>query len=253
MPIYQVFFLFFEKEIVKESGFAEAYSDTMTVTNHKFLDVSKSIEQSGVFKPNRGELTPEEVQVGSGKGTIFPVYNLHEVPENLLKALHSDFNYVLDEGRTYPMYNTMSFAEFLKSWFVLFVAILIEGSYSSLSDPRLSDKPLEWWEHHLLGSFYVKSNYAGRCSHVCNGGFVVSHKRRGLGLGKILGLQYLKWAPKLGYIYSVFNLVFESNIASWKLWDSLGFERIGFIKNSAVLKGESGFQNAIMYGKDLLS
>lgn len=223
----------------------------MTVTNHQFLEVGKSLEQNGAFIPRKDEFSVEEVNVGSRKGTFFPVFNPNEVPENLLKALQNEFNYVLDEGRTYPMYYSMSREEFLRSWFVLFVAILVEGSYSSLSDPRLSDKSLEWWEQHLLGSFYIKSNYAGRCSHVCNGGFIVSHTRRALGLGKILGLQYLKWAPKLGYIYSVFNLVFESNVASWKLWESLGFERIGFIKNSAVLKGESGFQNAIMYGRDL--
>jgi hypothetical protein len=30
-----------------------------------------------------------------------------------------------------------------------------------------------------------------------------------------------------GYIYSVFNLVYVSNIASCRLWDSLGFDRIG--------------------------
>jgi len=30
-----------------------------------------------------------------------------------------------------------------------------------------------------------------------------------------------------GYIYSVFNLVYVSNVASCRLWDSLGFDRIG--------------------------
>lgn len=72
-----------------------------------------------------------------------------------------------------------------------------------------------------------------------------------MGLGKELGKKYLQVAPELGYVYSVFNLVFETNIASLKIWDSLGFDRIGYVKNVAVLEGENKLVGAYMYGKDL--
>lgn len=49
---------------------------------------------------------------------------------------------------------------------------------------------------------------------MCNGGFVVDHRRRGLGLGKKMGKQYLAYVPLLGYLYSVFNLVYGTNVAS---------------------------------------
>ena len=88
---------------------------------------------------------------------------------------------------------------------------------------------------------------------MCNAGFVVNHEKRGLGLGKELGRKYLVWAPQLGYVYSVFNLVFETNIASLKIWDGLGFERIGYVKNVAVLKGHKHLVGAHMFGKDLVS
>lgn len=73
----------------------------------------------------------------------------------------------------------------------------------------------------------------------------------GLGLGKELGAKYLDIAPRLGYVYSVFNLVFETNVPSLKIWDSLGFERIGYVKNVAVLKGHDKLVGAYMFGKDL--
>ncbi len=48
-----------------------------------------------------------------------------------------------------------------------------------------------------LGSFYIKPNYPGRSSHVCNAGFLVTEKARNRGVGMVLGRQYLEWAPKL--------------------------------------------------------
>lgn len=114
-----------------------------------------------------------------------------------------------------------------------FAAILVEGEYT----PKCGERPQEFWHGCFLGYFYVKPIYVGRSSHVCNGGFVVDHRRRGLGLGKEMGKQYLAYVPLLGYLYSVFNLVYGTNVASWKIWDLLRFERIGYVKNVAVLKG----------------
>ena len=30
-------------------------------------------------------------------------------------------------------------------------------------------------DHGVLGCFYVKPNFPGRCAHVCNGGFIVRY------------------------------------------------------------------------------
>lgn len=188
----------------------------------------------------------------SKKVTLFPVHDATSVPLNLIKRMQESFNFVVEEGLTYPHHETMDLDQFIKYWFHAFAAILIEGEYSSLQDPKLSSKSIEEWDSIFLGTFYVKPNYIGRCSHVCNAGFIVNEHKRGLGLGKELGKKYLIWAPKLGYVYSVFNLVFETNVASWKIWDALGFERIGYVKNVAALKGQDKLAGAIMYGKDLV-
>lgn len=81
---------------------------------------------------------------------------------------------------------------------------------------------------------------------------MVSKRYRGLGIGKILGKQYVDWAPKLGYKSSVFNLVYETNLASRRIWEGLGFKVIGRIPQCGRLKGKDNLVDAIMYGKDFI-
>lgn len=180
--------------------------------------------------------------------TLVPANEAKDLPLALLEILHREFNYVIEEGQTYPHYLPMTYGQFLAYLFEGMAAVLVNGDFNKDD----FDKPVEFWDQKYLGHFYIKPNYIGRCSHVCNAGFIVNHKVRGLGLGKEMGKKYLEWAPKLGYVYSVFNLVFETNIASKKIWDSLGFEQIGFVKNVAVLKGHDRLIGAYMYGKDLI-
>ncbi|ODV81238.1 uncharacterized protein CANTADRAFT_339219 [Suhomyces tanzawaensis NRRL Y-17324] len=182
--------------------------------------------------------------------TLLPVHDPTQVPPALLDLLHHEFNYIVEEGLTYPHHVTMTREEFIKYWFAHFVAILIEGDHLSFAE--LHQQPPSYWNEVYLGNFYIKPNYIGRCSHVCNAGFLVNHQKRGLGLGKELGKRYLAWAKQLGYAYSVFNLVFETNVASLRIWDGLGFERIGYVKNVAMLRGMDSLVGAYMFGKDLL-
>lgn len=178
--------------------------------------------------------------------TLVTAARAEDVPAGLLRQAWQEMNYVIDEGRTYPHYKLMSYDEFLAYLFEDTAAILVEGQF----DKSWSGDDA-FWASKYMGHFYVKPNYIGRCSHVCNAGFIVHHERRGLRLGLELGKQYLKLAPTLGYVYSVFNLVFETNPASIRIWDALGFERIGYIKKVAMLKGEADLVGAHMFGKDL--
>lgn len=177
--------------------------------------------------------------------TLLVAHSPEDLPLGLVDTLHSAFNYVVEEGRTYPHYKPMDRPEFEKYCFENFAAVLVEGNMTG----NILEKTD--WDEAYLGHFYIKPNYIGRCLHVCNAGFIVNHQKRGLGLGKELGRKYLDLAPRLGYAYSVFNLVFETNPASARIWDSLGFEKIGYIPKVAVLKGELGLVGAYVYGKDL--
>ncbi len=217
------------------------------VTQEKFAQlqrlpfVNKKFVASELIKPIVFKLAKDQSVV-----TIVPVRSHKELPRALIEVICREFNHVVHEGRTYPYELPMEYDDFVEYWFSSFVAVLLVGDFAS----GVSDEAD--WENLFLGNFYVKPNYPGRCLHVCNAGFIVNHNKRGLGLGKELGAKYLHYAPLLGYVYSVFNLVFETNVASLRIWDNLGFERIGYVKNVAVLKGEDHLVGAHVYGKDLV-
>lgn len=183
--------------------------------------------------------------------TLVPINDATKVPQELMKIIHCEFNYIVEEGLTYPHHEPFSVEQFIPYWFSHFVAILLEGEYPEGADSLPTKESPEYWRRCYLGDFYIKPNYIGRCSHVCNAGFKVSSEKRGLGLGKEMGQKYLQLAPQLGFTYSVFNLVFETNTASIRIWDQLGFDRIGYVKDAAVLKGHNRLVGAIMFGKDL--
>ena len=91
----------------------------------------------------------------------------------------------------------------------------------------------------ILAAFYIKPNFPGKCSHICNAGFIVQPQMRGLGIGRFMGETMLLIARNLGYQAVMFNLVFETNIPSIRLWESLGFQTIGQIPNAVELNDSS--------------
>lgn len=62
----------------------------------------------------------------------------------------------------------------------------------------------------VWGAFYIKPNFPGRCSHVCNGGFITDPRRRRRGVARLMGHAFLRLARDLGYKASYFNLVSAS-------------------------------------------
>lgn len=163
------------------------------------------------------------------------------IKEEMLKLL----NYEIVKGDTYPMDECLTPESFAETWLNYAFVILLAGAHTIAPEIPQPDT--------FLGTFYIKPNYVGRCSHICNAGFLVNPGARGQGVGEALGKIYLKYAPRIGYTYSVFNLVFITNSASVKLWDRLGFDRIGLIKGAGRLKGHEHKVDAIMFGKELIS
>ena len=181
--------------------------------------------------------------------TVVPFASKEAVPPTLLKYLSDQFAQEIEGGDTYPMIEPMPLEKYGAYWFQNFAAIMLLGDIKSSSDV-VEGKD---WSRECLGSFYIKPNYPGRSSHVCNAGFLVTDASRGRGVGRLMGESYLDWAPKLGYTYSVFNLVYETNVASCRIWDALGFKRIGRVKGCGKLKSyPDRLVDAIIYGRDLV-
>ncbi|KAI1353658.1 hypothetical protein F5Y01DRAFT_275822 [Xylaria sp. FL0043] len=180
--------------------------------------------------------------------TVVPFVSREQVPASLLRYLSDQFAKEIEGGDTYPMIEPMPFDRFAAYWLQNFAGIMLLGQINS-PDEVVEGKD---WSRECLGSFYIKPNYPGRSSHVCNAGFLVTDLARNRGVGRLMGEAYLDWAPKLGYTYSVFNLVYETNVASCKIWDALGFKRIGRVKGCGNLKSyPDRLVDAIIYGRDL--
>ena len=184
--------------------------------------------------------------------TLLPFSSASHVPPGLLSYLCDQLNREIELGDTYPMINPLPLETFGTYWFSNFGAIMVSGEIENGEDlMQMGEKGVDW-ARQCLGSFYVKPNYPGRSSHVCNGGFLVTDAARNKGVGRLMGECYLEWAPKLGYTYSVFNLVYETNVASCRIWDALGFKRIGRVKGCGNLRSfPDEMIDAIIYGRDL--
>ncbi|KAI9799004.1 MAG: hypothetical protein M1825_004900 [Sarcosagium campestre] len=180
--------------------------------------------------------------------SIVPFASVEQVPSSLLAYLCDQLNREIELGDTYPMLDPMPVQTFGPYWFSNFGAVMLLGEIEKAEDVQEGKD----WRAECLGSFYIKPNYPGRSSHVCNGGFLVTDAARGRGVGRLMGEVYVEWAPLLGYTYSVFNLVYETNVASCRIWDALGFKRIGRVKGCGNLKSyPDQYIDAIIYGRDL--
>ncbi|KAI5479215.1 GCN5-related N-acetyltransferase (GNAT) [Pseudohyphozyma bogoriensis] len=191
------------------------------------------------------------------------------VDKELVAYLTSVFNDVIEEGRTYPQKEKHTEEQFSNYFFshdcfigLLDTTPLPEGATASADGSF--ERPASYsikdviggrdWKECVLGMFYIKPNYPGRSSHNCNAGFVVPTHHRGLKVGMNLGRAYLHFAPLLGYKASVFNLVYVSNVASLKIWDALGFNRVGLVPEAGLLKSkvpgeEDVYTDAVVYHK----
>lgn len=183
---------------------------------------------------------------GETTATIYPIHLVNELPPGLLAFLCDEFNMEIERGDTFPFFDTLHIETFQNYWFGAFTAVMVLGDMPTLQGARQ-------WEKECLGTFFIKPNYPGRCLHICTGGFLVNAGIRGKGIGRTLADCYLQWAPRLGYTYSIFNLVFESNVAARRIWESLNFKRIGRVKSAGILKGHDNAVDAIMYGRELVN
>lgn len=206
------------------------------------------------YGPLPPDIAPKQVTLRDRitTATLVPFSGPAQVPPKLGAYLCELLGREIEKGDTYPMMEPMPLANFTPYWFANFGAVMVVGDVQSPEEVSEMEARGVDWSKECLGSFYVKPNYPGRSSHVCNGGFLVTDAARGRGVGRLMGEVYLEWAPKLGYTYSVFNLVYETNVASLRIWDALGFKRIGRVKGCGNLKSyPDQFIDAIIFGRDL--
>ncbi|MDJ0737756.1 MAG: GNAT family N-acetyltransferase [Nostocaceae cyanobacterium] len=158
---------------------------------------------------------------------------MHPQEQEVVRALLND---VVIEGKSYPQHKPLSPTEFTAYWLAgdAFVVRTVESEAKNQ-------------EKELLAAFYIKPNFPGRCSHICNAGFIVQRHWRRQGIGRFMGEAMLAIATQREYEGVMFNLVFEPNIPSIRLWESLGFKTIGLIPQAVKLDSAKVVDALIMY------
>lgn len=167
------------------------------------------------YAPLPPDVMPRQVTLRdrSTIATLVPFSSPAQVPNSLVAYLCALLNREIEKGDSYPMINPLPEESFGPYWFANFGAVMFLGALGGVEDVwamaedierqqqqhggNASAAIMDGWGKRCLGSFYVKPNYPGRSSHVCNGGFLVTDAARNRGVGRLMGEGYLEWAPKL--------------------------------------------------------
>jgi L-amino acid N-acyltransferase YncA len=99
----------------------------------------------------------------------------------------------------------------------------------------------------VLGTYYLKPNFEGAASHICNCGYVVSELARGRGIAARMCEHSQREALAHGFRAMQYNLVVSSNESAVHLWQKMGFTIVGTIPE-AFRHPRLGFVDAyVMY------
>uniref|UniRef100_A0A7S2X0S0 N-acetyltransferase domain-containing protein n=1 Tax=Chloropicon primus TaxID=1764295 RepID=A0A7S2X0S0_9CHLO len=126
------------------------------------------------------------------------------------QALHEIFEEIIEEGVSYPQQGPVTAEAFRVYYTSHDVFVLREAS-----------------SREILGAFYVKPNFPGRCSHICNHGFMVPSRFRNRGIGTVMARHSLFLSKLLGYKAVYYNLVFTDNKHAIHAYKKLGFQQTG--------------------------
>jgi L-amino acid N-acyltransferase YncA len=102
----------------------------------------------------------------------------------------------------------------------------------------------------VLGTYYLKANFEGAASHICNCGYVVSERARGRGIAARMCEHSQREALARGFRAMQYNLVVSSNENAVHLWKKMGFTIVGTIPE-AFRHPRLGFVDAYVMHKRL--
>jgi L-amino acid N-acyltransferase YncA len=98
----------------------------------------------------------------------------------------------------------------------------------------------------IAGLYILHPNNVGRCAHIANASYAVSSSARGMKIGEELVRHSLCQAKALGYGVLQFNAVVKSNLGAIRLYETLGFVRLGTIPKGFRLK-DGSFEDILIF------
>jgi ribosomal protein S18 acetylase RimI-like enzyme len=170
-------------------------------------------------------------------------------------AIWNIFREIVAPGDTYALDPNISREDALAYWFA-------PGTYTYVAEgDALGDgvavpgkptaSPTIVCERQTLGTYILRPNQSGGGSHVANAGFMVSASARGHGIGRTMAEHCLSEARRLGFRAMQFNYVISTNVTAIRLWQDLGFEIVGTLRD-AFHHPEKGYVDVYVMYRSLL-
>lgn len=142
------------------------------------------------------------------------------------------WNSIVEEGAAFPQAEILSASE-------------AHDFFSAQSFTGVAEE-----EGELLGLYILHPNNVGRCGHICNASYAVRSSCRGRGIGELLVVHSLKKGKELGFRIMQFNAVVSTNKAALRLYEKLGFSRLGTIPEGFLAKS-GRYEDIILHYKAL--
>ena len=98
----------------------------------------------------------------------------------------------------------------------------------------------------IAGLYILHPNNIGRCGHICNASYAVRRDLRGQQTGEKLVTHCMQKGKELGFRILQFNAVVASNRYALRLYEKLGFIRLGTIPGGFLMK-DGHYEDIILH------
>ena len=99
---------------------------------------------------------------------------------------------------------------------------------------------------NIVGLYILHPNNVGRCGHISNASFAVKKGLRGNHIGETLVSDCLVTAKKIGFKILQFNAVVKRNTAAHRLYEKLGFVKLGTVPGGFLTK-DGNYEDIVLY------
>lgn len=171
-----------------------------------------------------------------------------------IPRMRAIWNEVVRAGNAFPQVDELADDEEAEAFFAAQTrtAVAVERKDPSNAAPDAPEPAPDACElapassGRVVGLYILHPNNVGRCAHTANTSYAVDASCRGRGIGRALVQDSLDQLAPCGFRGLQFNAVVASNAAAIRLYESMGFARIGVIPGG-FLNGEGVYEDMIIY------